>query len=439
MRVRLKESETLELKRSTSELKEALISLAAMLNKHGHGELYFGVRNSGKAIGQTITDKTLRDISQAISQHIEPKVFPKIRELTIEGKNCIHLEFSGENALYYAYGRARIRIGTEDRAMSAKELERFILKKNREILRWDNKPCRDATLSDISPSKIKPYLKKADLPYDSVRNALNKLELLTGEQPQNAAILLFGKKPERFFTNAKLRCALFATNDTLTPLDMQNYAGDVFSLIEKAEQYILQNIHVGMRLEGLYRIDVPEINRDAVREAIINAFCHRNWWNPDPIAIAIFKDRVEVRSPGLLYGGLTIKRITTEMVSERRNKLLADLFQRILLMEQWGRGIKLILSKAPGTRFKEVGTHFIVVFKRAEHVPENVPENVPEKRPGRILRLMKDNPRITVPVLAKRLGVAEKTVKRDIKKLKAKGMLKRVGPDKGGHWVIDKH
>lgn len=432
----MKESETVELKRSTSELKEALISIVAMLNKHGHGELYFGVRNNGEVLGQIVTEKTLRGISQAISNHIEPKVFPELRDVILEGKKCIHLKFSGENAPYYAYGRAHIRVGDEDRQLSARELESMILKKNEERLRWDNKPCRDATLADISPSKMKPYLKKAELSYDSVKNALNKLELLTGEHPQNAAILLFGKKPERFFTNAKLRCALFAMNDTLTPLDMQNYAGDVFSLIEKAEQYILRNIHVGMRLEGLYRVDVPEIDKDAVREAIINAFCHRDWWSPDPVAIAIFKDRVEVRSPGLLYGGLTIKRITTEMVSERRNKLLADLFHRIHLMEQWGRGIKLILSKAPGTVFKEVGTHFIVVFERAEHVPENVPEHVPENRPGRILRIIKDNPKITLPVLAKRLDVTEKTVKRDIKKLKAKGMLERVGPDKGGRWEV---
>ncbi len=432
----MRESETLELKRSTSELKEALISMAAMLNKHGHGELYFGIRDDGEAVGQAVTARTLREVSQAVSTHLEPKVSPTVREVRIEGKACVHVTFSGGDAPYYAYGRAYIRIGDENRMLSARELERRIMDKNKDWIRWDNCICNGAKLEDISAMKLRHFLQRADLSYDGIRNALNKLELLIGGHPKNAAVLLFGKNPERFLTNAGLRCAVFATADTLTPLDMQDYAGDVFSLIEKAEQYILRNIHVGMRLEGLYRVDVPEIDRDAVREAIINAFCHRDWWSLDPVAIAVFKDRVEVRSPGLLYGGLTIKRIMTETVSERRNKLLADLFRRIHLVEQWGRGIRLILSKAPGAVFKEVGTHFTVVFGRPEHVPVNVPVNVPEGRLGRILRIMKDDPHITTPVLAKRLDVNEKTVKRDIKKLKAEGMLRRVGPDKVGYWEV---
>ena len=73
-----KESEKLEFKRTTAELKEGVISMAAMLNKHGGGELYFGVKNDGTVLGQTVSDKTLRDVSQAVSNHLEPKVYPKI-------------------------------------------------------------------------------------------------------------------------------------------------------------------------------------------------------------------------------------------------------------------------------------------------------------------------------------------------------------------------
>ena len=78
--MRLKESETLELKKSTSEMKEAIISIAAILNKHQKGELYFGVKNNGEVVGQTVTEKTIRDISKSISDNIEPKIFPKIKE-----------------------------------------------------------------------------------------------------------------------------------------------------------------------------------------------------------------------------------------------------------------------------------------------------------------------------------------------------------------------
>ena len=100
-----------------------------------------------------------------------------------------------------------------------------------------------------------------------------------------------------------------------------------------------------MKLDGLYRVDVPEIDQDAFREAVINSFCHRDYNKYDSVNITIFKDRLEIRNPGRLYGGLTIKQIKTRMVSQRRNELIADIFHRGHFVERWGRGISLILSK----------------------------------------------------------------------------------------------
>ena len=81
--MKFEESETLEFKKSTSELKEAVISIGAILNKHQKGKLYFGIKNDGTVIGHGIGKKTLRDISKTISDHIEPKIFPKINEITL--------------------------------------------------------------------------------------------------------------------------------------------------------------------------------------------------------------------------------------------------------------------------------------------------------------------------------------------------------------------
>src|SRR3990167_8262250 len=92
----VRESETVELKTSTSELKEGIISIVAILNKHRKGELYFGIENNGTIVGQTVTENTIRQISQTISDNIEPKIFPKITEVTLEGKKCVQVEFAGE-------------------------------------------------------------------------------------------------------------------------------------------------------------------------------------------------------------------------------------------------------------------------------------------------------------------------------------------------------
>ena len=135
-----KEGETIELKKSLASLKEGLISISAILNKHGAGELWFGIATSGKPTGLVINDKTLRDISQSIAAHIEPRIYPHIATETLNGKTCAKITFSGKERPYFAYGRAYMRVADEDRHLTAKELENLILDRNRGALRWDNQP-----------------------------------------------------------------------------------------------------------------------------------------------------------------------------------------------------------------------------------------------------------------------------------------------------------
>jgi len=427
------ESETLELKKSTSELKEAIISITAILNKHQKGELYFGIKNNGEAAGQIVTENTIREISRAISDHIEPKIFPKINEISISGKQCIHLEFAGDNIPYFAFGRAYARVGDEDKKISPQELEHFILRKNRDKLRWDTEICAKANLKDIDEDKLDVFVKTSGLKYDSVKNSLEKLGLIKEEKILNAAILLFGTHPENFFPNAKLRCAVFGET-TATTIDMQDFAGDIFTLIEKAERYILENIHIGMQLEGLRRVDVPEIDRAAFREAIINAFCHRDYHEFDSVNIAVFKDRLEIRSPGRLYGGLTIEKIRTEEVSKRRNELIADMLHRVHFVEKWGRGIKLILAREPTADFKEVAGIFITTLKRkgATDVGVNVGVNVGVKS---LLEHISTSPGQRAVQFAGVFGVTTRTIERWLQQLKKEGKIEfRGSPKKGGYW-----
>ena len=104
-------------------------------------------------------------------------------------------------------------------------------------------------------------------------------------------------------------------------------------MIEEAQKYILKNIHIGMRLKGLYREDVPEISSEAMREVIINAFCHRDYRDPDYVQIAVFKNRVEIRSPGGLYDDMTIEKMLHGNVSKRRNPLIANLLRNPFLLD----------------------------------------------------------------------------------------------------------
>jgi ATP-dependent DNA helicase RecG len=123
----LKEFETIEFKKSTAEVKVAVVSIVAMLNKHGRGEVYFGIADDGKVSGQTIGRMTLKDVTQAVVDNTEPKIYPKVEARQIEGKDCIVVEAHGSDSPYFAYGRAYIRVGESDKAMSPQEIEIRIL------------------------------------------------------------------------------------------------------------------------------------------------------------------------------------------------------------------------------------------------------------------------------------------------------------------------
>jgi len=429
----MKETEMLEFKESITQLKKAIIAIVAILNKHKKGKIIFGIKDDGKAIGVSIGKTTLRDISKAISDNIEPKIYPLIKEEIIEGKDCVIIEFSGDDIPYFAYGRAYKRVSDENKLISKKELEKIILSKKNHT--WDTDTNSEFNLNDISEEKLKKYVAQVGLKYGTKINALEKLGLMKGKLLTNASIILFGKNPSKHFNLLNLRCAVFTGNDKAsTVIDMKDFQGDVFELIEHAQQYILQHINVGMKLEGLKRVDVPEINKDALREAIINAFCHRNYSINQEVQIAIFKDRVEILNPGKLVGSLKIKDILSKTISIRRNELISEIFHRIKYIEKWGTGISKIRKLEPETTFEEVGDFFLVTFKRKNNLV-NV-EKTREKTREKIISAIRKNTYITIQGLKEITGLTDKGVEWNLSKLKKEGKLKRIGPDKGGHWEI---
>ncbi len=162
-----------------------------MLNKHGKGEIYFGIRNDGKVIGQQVSDKTLRDISQGISNFIEPKIYPTIEIIRIEGNDCVRVAFEGNDSPYFAYGRAYMRISDEDRTLSPKEIERIILDNNSNRSYWDYQRSNSAQ-EMVDEYELNRFLENAiqagrlETKKDDKIAILDKLGLLDGDKLRNA-------------------------------------------------------------------------------------------------------------------------------------------------------------------------------------------------------------------------------------------------------------
>ena len=236
-----KETETLEYKKTTGEMREAMISITAILNKHGIGTLYFGVKPSGEVIGQDVAESSLRDVSRAVYENIKPQIYPAIEEVILDGKHLIKVEFSGENAPYSAAGRYYLRTADEDREVTPNELKAFFnANKYREI--WE-KEKSDAQVKQIDKSAIKSFWQKAvstgRLPNGKYTCpiVLKRFGLLYDNHLTNAGEVLFGNTHP-----VSLKAGIFATDEKLTFLDMKLFEDNIYNLLHIAEEYILKNI-----------------------------------------------------------------------------------------------------------------------------------------------------------------------------------------------------
>ena len=171
------------------------------------------------------------------------------------------------------------------------------------------------------------------------------------------------------FEFAKIQCAQFKGTDRIVFLDRREYECPLYEQIEEAVQFVLRNIRYGAEITGLLRIDSYELPVVAIREAIINAVAHRSLQMNSCVQVALYDDRLEVSSPGALFGGLTIEQAISGSTA-LRNPTIAKLFKEMELFESWGTGLRRIQEQCdkfglPDPEFQEIGNLFRVNIFRA--------------------------------------------------------------------------
>lgn len=258
----------------------------------------------------------------------------------------------------------------------------------------------------------------------------------------NAFALLTGK----YFPFAKIQCALFKGTERDFFIDKKEYDGCLYEQIENAYQFVLRHINFGAEINGLVRKDTYELPVTAIREMIVNAVCHRNYMDNSCIQVAVYDDRIEVTSPGMLYGGLTLE----EAVSGRskiRNRIIADIFSRMEIIEEWGTGIRRILHRAkeyglPEPEFMEIGDTFRVnLFKKADKKADKKPIKTGKKadkiflRQRLILDYIEENGFITNKEAREILGLADSTTKRFLKYMVETNLLLEKGQRKSRKYI----
>ncbi|HNZ54165.1 MAG TPA: DUF4062 domain-containing protein, partial [bacterium] len=222
---------------------------------------------------------------------------------------------------------------------------------------------KKAEFDDLDSEKIRSFIRtargKRKFPFkedEPLENVLTHLSLIDKGRITNAAILLFGHKPQRFFITSEIRCAHFHGTDTVKPIpSYQVYKGDVFQLVDQAVDFVLSKIDLstGDRSQS---VSVPvhyELPPAAVTEAIVNAVAHRDYTSNGSVQVMLFKDRLEIWNPGTLPYGLTPAKLKEPHNSIPGNPLIAEPMYLSGYIERMGTGTREIVKLCNEEGLKE--------------------------------------------------------------------------------------
>ncbi len=397
------EGKNIEFKREIPVNHEKFLKdIIAFSNSTG-GQVLLGVEDETGivyGIGEQSPFKLSDSISNMISDACTPQIEPDISIQTLEDKTILVIDVvPGKFRPYYLASKGKetsayIRINGTSRPADARKLQELELEGQniQEIgCEYDEKKALDLC------KKMK------QIAIDSCETEEEKLAVkdMTLEKLHDFGVLCrVGKNP--YPTHAfdlltdnrnkasKIQCALFKGKTRDIFIDKKEFSGPIYEQVDDAYHFVLRHIDMGAEIEGEYRKDVYELPISAIREMIANAVLHRSYLDKSCVQVCIYDDRLEVSSPGILYGGLDLETAKSGK-STCRNEAIAEAFHYMHIVEAWGTGLPRIINRCKeygllDPLFEEFGDGFkVTIFRKAGNAPEKVSNdlkkvsNAPEK------------------------------------------------------------
>ncbi len=491
------ESKNIEYKVTVPEKSEKYMkTVVAFANGRG-GKIVFGVDDKTlDIVGMDMDNiyKTMDAITNAISDACEPPIRPDVAMQTVKNKTVIVVEIlPGAQRPYYIKSLGMVngtyvRVSGTTRRVEGYMLKELILEGQNRY--FDSEICRNMTVSDNEIDILCKSMKEVAVKNtwqddekrqikDVTKNTLISWGVLMEAEgkvyPTNAFALLTGSMPQM----PVIQCGVFKGTNRAHFIDRREFEGSIQEQMEAAFQYVLEKINMGMAIKGMYRQDVYELPTDSIRELIANAVAHRSYLEPGNIQVALFDDRLEVTSPGMLLNNVTISKMM-EGYSKPRNPAIARAFAYMKIIEKWGTGIPRLFEACeeyglPKPELVDFDGDFRVnMYRRVETSKETtqavqpptqgttqaieIPTQAIEiptqgttqavqpptqghnillsEKDNMLLLLLIENPNITQKDMAAKLGWNIDRVKYYLNKLKRKGVIKRVGTSQNGHWEV---
>lgn len=478
------ESKNVEFKETLPDKSEKYMkTIIAFANTQG-GQLIVGVNDVTREVTGVDMDsvfKIMDRITNAVSDSCTPQIVPDITFQTIEGKTIVVVYVApGANRPYYMKSRGKeggtyIRVAGTSRQADADKIKELELELEGARISWDELICVGYEVKENAIKKLCRDMNRYRNEMQQRKGNAEKLQQVTRAQllnwnvikktedgylASNAFALLTGKH----FYYSRTQCAVFAGTDRGEFIDKKEYDGPLYGQIEEAYAFVLRNIRRSAKVEGLIRREGHELPPDAIREMIINAHCHRNFLDNSCVQVALYDDRLEVTSPGGLCYGLTLEEAISGR-SKQRNRIVAEVFNQMGLIEAWGTGLRNIRKAAkeyslPEPQFIEMtGTFRVNLFRSLSPMEDRqkigktsaknlksigetsvkarksigVELNATQKS---IIDLLSENVQMSGTELAERIGISKRNIETNIKKLKEKGILVRHGSARAGYWEI---
>jgi len=398
--------------------------------------IFIGVSDKNNIRGIKIGKETLNQWTNQISQSTDPRIIPELEEIKVDGKTVIAVKIK-ENPIkpISTKGKCLKRVDSSNRAMSAQEVAQMHLHSTG--MSWDKYPAKDAKLSDIDIEKVKRYIKKAKETGrkkigddEEPMPVLEKMKLITQGQPTWAAILLFSKETNKFISQAAIHCGRFKKGNIV--IDDRMIVGTIFEQIDEAMDFIRKNINVEFVMTGKPQRDqIWDYPLEALREALINAVCHRDYTIFSNIEVRIYDDKLIIRSPGFLPYGITLEELYKPHSSTLRNKGLAEVLYDTELIERWGSGIEKIQqhchdANLPKPIFEEY-QGFQVVFRKDVYDEEYLRSLNLNERQIKAVMYVKEKGQITNKEYQEVCAISKRTASRDLLDLVSSGFFEQIG------------
>ena len=432
-------------------------TVCALLNRRG-GFVLFGVGDSGSLSGQIVNAKTRQQIAEYL-RRMDPPAFPDLEEVPLNvERRVLALRVTGGGGPYTYEGRPYVRSGSTTSIMPQIEYQRLLMEKLHGVQRWENRHAEGMTPDDLDGARVTQTVEEAirrgrldDPGTRDLESLLLGFNLMDEDGLLNATMVLFGRV-ERLaarYPQCSLRMARFRGSDTLGFMeDNRQEVGNAFELLIRGQRFLRDHLPVAGRvLPSIFeRIDDPLYPPVALREALANALCHRDYAESGgAVSIAIFDDRLEINSTGLLPFGITPASLLRVHRSRPRNPLVADVFFRGGIIERFGRGTLLMVDQTTqagltAPEWSEEADEVVVTFRPTEYVPPTRVAHDLSDLQRSILRLLDSNRPSAIGWIEQRLPqVPRRTLQDNLTMLRHYDQVEPIGRGRGAQWQRKVH